>query len=94
MIMNKSDLIKAIAGELDITEAKSKEFYEAFVASVLSGLTSDGVVDLGPDMGKFMVTHRAARQGVNPRTGEKMAIAASNSVKFKSGKRIKEKVND
>ncbi|HXQ86151.1 MAG TPA: HU family DNA-binding protein, partial [Gaiella sp.] len=43
--------------------------------------------------GKFHVTRRAARQGVNPRTGEPVQIAAANVPKFSAGSHLKKAVN-
>jgi DNA-binding protein HU-beta len=43
--------------------------------------------------GTFGVKHRAARSGRNPRTGETIAIAASNVPGFKAGKALKDAVN-
>lgn len=42
--------------------------------------------------GTFRVANRAARMGVNPKTGEKIQIAASVKPKFKAGKLLKEAV--
>jgi len=42
--------------------------------------------------GTFRTTKRAARAGINPRTGEKIQIAASVRPKFKAGKALKEAV--
>ena len=43
--------------------------------------------------GTFKISERAAREGHNPMTGEKIQIAASKSVSFKAGKDLKETVN-
>ena len=43
--------------------------------------------------GKFHVTRRAARQGVNPRTGERVQIQAANVPKFSAGSQLKKAVN-
>ena len=43
--------------------------------------------------GTFKISERAAREGRNPMTGEKIQIAASKSVSFKAGKDLKETVN-
>lgn len=43
--------------------------------------------------GTFSVSERAARQGVNPATGERLHIAASKGVRFKPGKDLKDRVN-
>ena len=39
--------------------------------------------------GTFSVTKRAARDGINPQTGEKIKIKASKAVKFKAGAGLK-----
>jgi DNA-binding protein HU-beta len=43
--------------------------------------------------GTFSVSERSASEGRNPRTGEKIAIAASKQPKFKPGKLLKDSVN-
>jgi DNA-binding protein HU-beta len=57
---------------------------EALAAGV--GLTLIG-------FGSFVVSERDAWEGRNPKTGEKMALAASKSVKFKPGKLLKDAMN-
>jgi len=53
--------------------------------------TEDKVVVAG--FGSFEISHRAARTGRNPRTGEPIPIPASKAPKFKAGKALKEAVN-
>ena len=43
--------------------------------------------------GKFSVVKRAARVGVNPRTGEKVKIKASKAPKFTAGASLKQSVS-
>jgi len=43
--------------------------------------------------GTFKLSHRAARKGRNPQTGEPLDIKASNSPSFTASKTFKEKVN-
>ncbi len=42
-----------------------------------------------PGFGTFAVSHRAARMGRNPRTGEEIKIRASKGVRFKAGRKLK-----
>ena len=42
--------------------------------------------------GVFKVSRRAAREGINPRTGEKIQIAAKVAPKFRAAKQLKEAV--
>jgi DNA-binding protein HU-beta len=80
---------------LSITLGVSKAQAEKTLNSVLQSVV-DMVVD-GYDLnltgfGSFYKTYRKDRIGVNPKTGEKMKIAASTSVGFKVGKTFKEAV--
>ena len=43
--------------------------------------------------GKFEVTERGERDGINPVTMEKIRIKASKNVKFRPSKSLKDKVN-
>ncbi|MEM8647772.1 MAG: HU family DNA-binding protein, partial [Pseudomonadota bacterium] len=65
---------------------------EATLNSISSELANGGEVRL-VGFGTFSVSHRAASQGRNPRTGEAMMIPASNNPKFKAGKALKDAVN-
>ena len=56
-------------------------------------MTKKEFVDLYKEIGKFEVVDRAAKEGMNPQTKEKMAISAKKVVKFKPGKTLAEKVN-
>ena len=89
--MNMSDLIKTVAKEADISEAKAKD-----VANSLFGAIGDAAAkgeDVAiPQGGKFTVKDRPAREGRNPATGEKMQIKASRGVSFKAAKGLKDKM--
>ena len=75
--MTQTDLDKALGGILDQ------------IKNILAKGESLGLVGFG----KFEVSERAARDGRNPQTGEKMKIPASKAVKFSAGKDLKESVN-
>lgn len=87
--MNKSQLVDAVSKNSGLTIKDSEKAVEAFVAAVKEGLKSDGAVQL-IGFGSFSVGERSARTGINPRTGEKIQIAASKTVKFKAGAKLKE----
>jgi DNA-binding protein HU-beta len=70
----------------------SKRDAGAAVDAVLDTIThalknGDAVTFTG--FGKFSTSHRAARMGVNPRTGEKVQIAATTVPKFSAGSQLK-----
>lgn len=91
--MTKTDLIEAIAAETGLSKAKSADALNATIESITKGLKAkkSGKVTI-TGFGTFSITRRKARQGVNPQTGEKIKIAASNAVKFKAGKTLKDSV--
>ena len=62
------------------------------VFDTITGALSKGDEVAVAGFGAFKTSKRAARQGVNPRTGEKISIAATTVPKFKAGKALKEAV--
>ena len=90
--MTKSDLIAQVAEQTSLTKKDSAAAIDAVFASITAALTQgDGLSITG--FGSFAISDRAAKEGRNPKTGEKMAIAASKAVKFKPGKALKDSVN-
>ena len=66
--------------------------FGAVTASIAESLArGDDVAIAG--FGRFTRTHRAAREGRNPRTGERIAIGPSVGVSFKAGKALKDALN-
>jgi DNA-binding protein HU-beta len=90
--MTKSELIDAIAEKTGLSKTDSSKALAATLESVTSALkTGDKVALIG--FGTFSVSARAARTGKNPQTGAAIAIAASNTAKFKAGQQLKAAVN-
>ena len=90
--MNKNDLIAKVADGADISKADAGSAVEAVLNSITSALKGGDEVRL-VGFGTFSVAHRAASEGRNPRTGEKIQIPASKNPKFKAGKQLKDAVN-
>ena len=90
-VMNKDQLLDALATKAGVTKKEAGDVLEAFLDTVTSELSNGGSVAL-TGFGTFQVSHRAARAGVNPKTGEKLQIPAMDVPKFKAGKHLKEAV--
>jgi len=90
--MNKSQLVDAIASDTGLSKADAGRAVESFVGTVAKTLKKGDEVAI-TGFGKFSVTQRAARQGVNPRTGEPVKIKASKAPKFTSGAGLKQAVS-
>ena len=90
--MNKRELIETVSSKAEITKTEAAKVVDATLESIIEGLTKEGKVII-PGFGSFEVRTRTARQGRNPRTGEKIKIEASRAPAFKAGKTMKDAVN-
>ena len=90
--MNKNDLIAAVASSTGLSKTDTTKAVEGVLDAITSSLTTGQEVRL-VGFGTFSVSRRAASTGRNPRTGEKINIAASNQPKFKAGKGLKDSLN-
>ena len=88
--MNKSELVNEVQTSLggDTSKATAERALQAVLEGIKKGIQKDKNVQL-IGFGTFSVSKRAARKGVNPRTGDKINIPASNVVKFKPGAGLK-----
>jgi DNA-binding protein HU-beta len=90
--MNKAELIEAVMKEAGIEVKKQAgEAVDAVFGTITKVLGKGEEVAIA-GFGTFKVAKRAARMGINPRTGEKIQIAASIKPKFRAGKVLKEAV--
>lgn len=90
--MNKTELVAAIAEQAELSKKDSEKALKAFIDVVTSELKKGEKIQL-VGFGTFEVIERAAREGRNPLTGDKMQIKASKAPKFKAGKALKDAVN-
>jgi len=90
--MNKTDLVAKVAEFGGLTKADADKAVDATLAAITAALKGGDDVRL-VGFGSFSVSARPAREGKNPRTGEKLAIPASKAPKFSAGKALKDAVN-
>jgi len=89
--IGKQELIKLLSEKTKKSQKDSAEFIDAFIEIVSDSLSQEKEVSI-PNFGKFYVSKRAAREGTNPQTKEKIQIPATKVPLFKSGKGLKEKI--
>ena len=92
LIMNKTELVAAVAEQAGLSKKDAEAAVKAFTDVVAEALKAGDKIQL-VGFGTFEVSERAAREGRNPRTGETMVIEASKTPKFKAGKALKDLVN-
>jgi DNA-binding protein HU-beta len=90
--MKKDDLVEALHADANLpTKKQAAEIVDWFFDTITKALKKGDEVGI-TGFGTFKVVKRAARQGVNPKTGEKIQIAAANKPKFTAGKLLKDAV--
>ena len=90
--MKKEGLVEAIMKGADLpTKKKAQEVVELFFETITNTLKKGEEVGV-TGFGTFKVVKRAARMGVNPKTGERIKIAAAKKPKFTPGKGLKDAV--
>jgi DNA-binding protein HU-beta len=90
--VNKNDLVAHVAEAAEISKADAGKAVDAVFDGIIDALKKGDDVRL-VGFGTFNVAERAASEGRNPRTGEKISIPASKQPKFKAGKALKDAVN-
>ena len=90
--MKKDDLVDALHKDANLaTKKQAQEIVEWFFETITKTLAKGEEVGI-TGFGVFKTVKRAARQGVNPKTGEKIQIAAAVKPKFSAGKLLKDAV--
>ena len=80
--MNKAELINSIASKTGMSKTDSKKALDAVFTSIDDALRNGERISI-QGFGSFGISHRKARIGRNPRTGERLTIPAKNVVRFK-----------
>src|ERR1035441_4696064 len=89
--LSKSALIQAVAANSGLSKAASARAIDSLLDTVTETLKRGDQVSIS-GFGKFSVTHRAARKGVNPRTGERIKIKACKAPRFTPATNLKRTV--
>jgi DNA-binding protein HU-beta len=90
--MTKAELVEKAAKESGISKVAAAAALNSFMSNVTKALKKkDGKVTL-VGFGTFSKVRRKARKGRNPQTGAPIKIKATNVVKFRAGKKLKESI--
>jgi len=88
--MSKEELVEAVAKVCD-SKRQASDAVNTVIDTITKALIKGEKITL-TGFGTFSVSKRAARMGVNPRTGAKIRISARTVPKFKAGKSLKDAV--
>ncbi|HZZ99090.1 MAG TPA: HU family DNA-binding protein [Candidatus Paceibacterota bacterium] len=89
--IKKSQLSAMMGEKLGKSKKEGTEMVDAFVEIITNSLRKGEKVNI-TGFGIFKVADRKAREGINPRTGEKIQIKASKKPRFTPGKLLKEAI--
>jgi DNA-binding protein HU-beta len=87
--VTKADFIDKVADRSGLSKRDASKAVDAFLDSITDALQQGDAVSF-TGFGKFSAQQRAARQGVNPRTGERVQIPAATVPKFSAGSQLKQ----
>ncbi|KJH70068.1 HU family DNA-binding protein [Aliterella atlantica] len=89
--MNKGELVEAIAQKANVSKKETDAILTAMLEEIMAAVAGGNKVTF-VGFGTFEPRDRSSREGRNPKTGEKMTIAATRVPAFSAGKVFKDKV--
>ena len=89
--MNKADLVQIVATKTELTRTDVSRVVDSVIETIIDAVVEEKKVSL-LGFGSFESRSRSARQGLNPKTGEKIAIPAKRVPAFTAGKQFKDAV--
>ena len=89
--MNKGQLVDQVAEKATVTKKQADAVITAAIEIIMAAVSAGNKVTL-VGFGSFESRDRKAREGRNPKTGEKMEIPATKVPAFSAGKLFKEMV--
>ena len=90
--VTKKTLAEGIAAEYEVSKKDANELVNFVFDQITTAIKKGEEVSIN-GFGKLVVVEKAAREGLNPATGEKIKIKASKAPKFKASKTLKDLVN-
>lgn len=87
--MSQSEVLNHFAEKFGMKKTQAKEFFDELVSLATSEVHSSGEFVI-PGFGKLVLSHRKAREGRNPATGDTIMIPAKTTLKFRLSKPVKD----
>jgi integration host factor subunit alpha len=91
MALTKADMAEKLFDELGLNKREAKELVELFFEEIRAALEKGRQVKLS-GFGNFDLREKNERPGRNPKTGEEIPISARRVVTFRSGQKLKARV--
>ena len=91
MTITKDSLVEMVHNEIGLNKREAKELIECFFEQIKKSLEEGKDIKLS-GFGNFLLRNKAPRPGRNPKTGEEVTISSRRVVTFKSGLKLKSKL--
>ena len=89
--MTKADFAERLLDEIGLNKREAKEMVELFFEQIKASLEQGEQVKIS-GFGKFELRDKSSRPGRNPKTGEEIPISARRVVTFRTGQKLKTRV--
>jgi DNA-binding protein HU-beta len=90
--MQKTELIAQVAKDANVSQTEAAKVVNSTLQTIVNALRSGEKVTL-TGFGTFEVRNTAARVGTNPRTKQKIQIAAGKRASFSAGTLLRDAVS-
>ena len=91
MTITKDSLVEMVHNEVGLNKREAKELIECFFEQIKKSLEDGNDIKLS-GFGNFILRNKSSRPGRNPKTGEEVMISERRVVTFKSGLKLKSKL--
>ena len=91
MTITKDSLVEMIHNEVGLNKREAKELIECFFEQIKASLENGDDIKFS-GFGNFILRNKSPRPGRNPKTGEEVTISERRVVTFKSGLKLKSKL--
>lgn len=91
--LTKADIVEAIAEKTDMDRGDIKKLVDGTFEEIRKSLESGENVRIS-GFGNFLLRDKAVRPGRNPKTGKEVDISARRVVSFKSGQKLRARVEN
>lgn len=90
--MTKADLVEEVVRVSNVSKKHAEIIVNTVFSSIIEALQQDDKIELR-GFGSFRVRRRRARQGRNPKTGDRVEVPEKRIPYFKPGKELKDLIN-
>ena len=91
MTITKDSVVEMVHNEIGLNKREAKELIESFFEQIKKSLEEGNDIKLS-GFGNFSLRDKAPRPGRNPKTGAEVTISSRRVVTFKSGLKLKSKL--